>query len=134
MDICEDGYTPLLITERGFGKRTELDEYRSQNRGGKGLITYKISDKTGEIAGMMMVNDEHDVMLITNSGIIIRIHAKDINIIGRATRGVTLMRTSDTNYIVSCARTDYDEGEEAAVVENEEVPAEVGEETPVTEE
>ena len=134
MDICEDGYTPLLITERGFGKRTELEEYRSQNRGGKGLITYKISDKTGEIAGMMMVNDEHDVMLITNSGIIIRIHAKDINIIGRATRGVTLMRTSDTNYIVSCARTDYDEGEEAAVVDNEVVPEESGETTSDSEE
>ena len=75
----------------------------------------------------MMVNDEHDVMLITNSGIIIRIHAKDINIIGRATRGVTLMRTSDTNYIVSCARTDYDEGEEAAVVDNEVIPEDGGE-------
>lgn len=109
MDICDPDSTLLIITEKGFGKRTGLEEYRLQSRGGKGLLTYRITEKTGELAGMMMVNDSHDVMLITTEGTIIRIHAQDINVIGRATQGVTLMRTTDTNYIVSCARTDKEE-------------------------
>ena len=83
--------TLLAITENGFGKRTELDEYRVQIRGGKGVITYKITPKTGDIVGVRIANDEDDAMLITEKGTIIRIHVKDISILGRATQGVTLM-------------------------------------------
>ena len=93
--------TLLAITENGFGKRTELDEYRVQNRGGKGVITYKITPKTGNIVGIRVTNEDDDAMLITNSGTIIRIKVKDVSILGRATQGVTLMRTSENEKVVS---------------------------------
>ena len=93
--------TLLAITENGFGKRTELDEYRVQLRGGKGVVTYKITPKTGKIVGVRIANDDEDVMLITDTGTIIRIKIKDISILGRATQGVTLMRTSDGGKVVS---------------------------------
>ena len=93
--------TLLAITENGFGKRTELDEYRVQNRGGRGVITYKITPKTGNIVGIRMASEDEDVMLITNSGTIIRIKVKDVSILGRATQGVTLMRTTGEERVVS---------------------------------
>lgn len=93
--------TLLAITENGFGKRTEVDEYRVQNRGGRGVITYKITPKTGNIVGIRMASEDEDVMLITNSGTIIRINVKDVSILGRATQGVTLMRTTGEERVVS---------------------------------
>lgn len=93
--------TLLAITENGFGKRTELDEYRVQLRGGKGVITYKITPKTGKIVGVRVTTEEDDVMLITDTGTIIRINVKDISILGRSTQGVTLMRTTDGGKVVS---------------------------------
>ena len=87
--------TLLAITENGFGKRTELDEYRVQTRGGKGVMTYKITPKTGNIVGIRVSTDNEDVMLITENGTIIRLKVKDISILGRATQGVTLMRTNE---------------------------------------
>ena len=119
MDICRPEDSILIVTERGFGKRTDLEEYKVQSRGGKGVMTYRVTEKTGEVVGMMPVKDEHDVMIITSEGTIIRIHAADISVIGRATKGVTLMRTSDTNLIVSCARTDREEEETAAPEEDD---------------
>ena len=93
--------TLLTITENGFGKRTELDEYRVQLRGGKGVVTYKITPKTGKLVGVRIANEDDDVMLITDKGTIIRINVKDISILGRATQGVTLMRTNDGGKVVS---------------------------------
>ncbi len=93
--------TLLAITENGFGKRTELDEYRVQKRGGRGVITYKITPKTGKIIGIRIATEEDDVMLITDTGTIIRINVKDISILGRSTQGVTLMRTNDGGKVVS---------------------------------
>lgn len=93
--------TLLAITENGFGKRTELEEYRVQIRGGKGVITYKITPKTGKLVGVRIANDDDDVMLITDTGTIIRLKVKDISILGRSTQGVTLMRTSDGGKVVS---------------------------------
>ena len=93
--------TLLAITENGFGKRTELDEYRVQKRGGRGVITYKITPKTGKLVGVRIATEEDDVMLITDSGTIIRISVKDVSILGRSTQGVTLMRTSDGGRVVS---------------------------------
>ena len=87
--------TLLAITENGFGKRTELDEYRVQNRGGHGVITYKITPKTGDIVGIKIVTGTEDVMLITDTGTIIRLNTGEISVLGRATQGVTLMRTND---------------------------------------
>mgnify|MGYP001081997832 CR=1 FL=1 len=95
------GATLLAITENGFGKRTELDEYRVQIRGGKGVITYKITPKTGKIVGARIATEEDDVMLITDTGTIIRLNVKDISVLGRSTQGVTLMRTNDGGKVVS---------------------------------
>ena len=102
--------TLLAITENGFGKRTELDEYRVQNRGGRGVITYKITPKTGDIVGIRIATDEEDVMLITDNGTVIRLNVKDISILGRATQGVTLMRTNEGK-VVSIEKISADEGE-----------------------
>ena len=92
--------TLLAITENGFGKRTELDEYRVQKRGGRGVITYKITPKTGKLIGVRIASKEDDVMLVTDTGTIIRLQVKDISILGRSTQGVTLMRTSDGGKVV----------------------------------
>ena len=102
--------TLLAITENGFGKRTELDEYRVQNRGGRGVITYKVTPKTGDIVGIRIATDEEDVMLITDNGTIIRLNVKDISILGRATQGVTLMRTNEGK-VVSIEKISLEESE-----------------------
>ena len=87
--------TLLAITENGFGKRTELDEYRVQLRGGKGVITYKITQKTGKLVGVRIAQGNEDIMLITDTGTIIRMKVEEISVLGRSTQGVTLMRTND---------------------------------------
>lgn len=94
----------LAITENGFGKRTEVEEYREQARAGKGILTYKTTAKTGHIIGVKIVNDKDDVMLITDTGVVIRINVKDISVLGRNTQGVTLMRTSDGGKVVNMAK------------------------------
>ena len=102
--------TLLAITENGFGKRTEFEEYRVQNRGGRGVITYKVTPKTGDIVGIRIATDEEDVMLITDNGTIIRLNVKDISILGRATQGVTLMRTNEGK-VVSIEKISLEESE-----------------------
>ncbi len=93
--IAGSNATLLAITENGFGKRTELEEYRVQIRGGKGVITYKITSKTGKIVGIKIVSEQDDVMMITDTGTVIRLEVKEISILGRSTQGVTLMRTNE---------------------------------------
>ena len=93
--------TLLAITEHGFGKRTDLDEYRVQNRGGRGVITYKVTQKTGKLVGIRVTDDSNDIMMITDTGTIIRISVKDVSVLGRSTQGVTLMRTNDGGKVVS---------------------------------
>lgn len=96
-----EGLTLLTITENGFGKRTEISEYRAQKRGGRGVLTYRVTGKTGEVIGARITDGTEDVMLITDKGTIIRLHVKDINILGRATQGVTLIRTNDGSKVVA---------------------------------
>ena len=103
MEIVEDDKHLLVISEKGFGKRTELSEYKAQNRGGKGLITYSIKEKTGEIVSAKVVSEQDEVMMITMNGTIIRLAIKDITVMGRNTQGVTLMRTKEDR-IVAVAR------------------------------
>ena len=103
--------TLLAITENGFGKRTELEEYRVQTRGGKGVITYKITPKTGNIVGIRIVDETDDVMLITDTGTIIRLNVGGISILGRSTQGVTLMRTNEGK-VVSIEKISEKEEEE----------------------
>ena len=99
--IASKDATLLAITEHGFGKRTELSEYRVQNRGGRGVITYKVTPKTGNIVGIRIANGDEDLMMITDKGTIIRLKVEEISILGRATQGVTLMRTNDGGKVVS---------------------------------
>lgn len=99
MELIEEGKNLLVISENGFGKRTPLDEYKTQNRGGKGLITYNIKPKTGDIVSAKVVDDNDEIMMISMSGTIIRIVAKDISIMGRATQGVTLMKMNDDKVV-----------------------------------
>jgi DNA gyrase subunit A len=94
----------LAITENGFGKRTEVEEYRCQGRAGKGILTYKTTSKTGHIIGIKVVNDTDDVMMITDTGVVIRINVKDISVLGRNTQGITLMRTSDGGKVMNIAK------------------------------
>ena len=94
----------LAITENGFGKRTELEEYRVQIRAGKGVITYKTTPKTGKVVGIQVVDDNDDVMLITDKGVIIRLEVMNISVLGRSTQGVTLMRTNDGGKVVGIAK------------------------------
>ncbi len=95
----------LTVTENGYGKKTPIDEYRVQSRGGMGIFTYRITEKTGKLAGMNMVSDEDDVMLITSDGIIIRMHTDDISSYSRQTQGVRVMRLGEGVSVVSLAFT-----------------------------
>ncbi|MEE1043685.1 MAG: DNA gyrase C-terminal beta-propeller domain-containing protein, partial [Clostridia bacterium] len=129
ISVCRDDGEVLVVSENGFGKRTSLDEYKIQARGGKGVTSYKISDKTGKVAGIHIVDDSVDIMLITSEGVIIRMAAADINTFGRVTKGVTMMRLDDGVKIVGVALTEHAEPEEdiateEAVAENTEVTGE----------
>ena len=99
----------LAITENGFGKRTEVSEYRVQIRAGKGVITYKTTPKTGKVVGIKVVNEDDEIMLITDSGVVIRLEVRNISVLGRSTQGVTLMRTTDGGKVVSIARVNETE-------------------------
>lgn len=81
----------LVVSANGMGKRTPIEEFTCQNRGGKGILCYKITEKTGDLVGAKLVHDDHDIMIITTEGIVIRISVDDISIIGRNTSGVKLM-------------------------------------------
>ena len=104
MDIAVDDEDLLVISENGFGKRTPLVEYKRQNRGGVGLITYKISEKTGKVVGATVCKSEDELMLINTSGVAIRINVSDVSVTSRATMGVRLMRTSDEERIAAIAK------------------------------
>ncbi len=99
----------LAITENGFGKRTEVSEYRVQIRAGKGVITYKTTPKTGKVVGIKVVNEDDEIMLITDSGVVIRLEVQNISVLGRSTQGVTLMRTTDGGKVVGIARVNETE-------------------------
>ena len=109
--IAGSSATLLAITENGFGKRTDLSEYRVQISGGKGVITYKITPKTGELVGVKIADETEDVMLITDTGTIIRMSVKEISVLGRSTQGVTLMRTNDGGKVVSIEIVEKDDEE-----------------------
>lgn len=98
-DIVGDGNYLLTVSENGFGKLTELKEYRPQNRGGKGIFTYKISEKTGKVSAASVVNKSDDIMLIADSGIIIRLLIDDISVTSRNTMGVKLMNLNDSKIV-----------------------------------
>jgi len=104
MDSIKDGAQLMVISENGFGKRTALDEYPGQARGGKGLITLKTTPKTGGLVAIKVVSPGEELMLITKGGIIIRIKVDDASLMGRNTQGVTLMRLHDNDKVVAVAK------------------------------
>jgi len=104
MEILSPGADVLTVSEGGYGKRTAMDEYRLQSRGGKGVITMKTTDKTGRVIGVQQVTEEDQLMLVTNSGKIIRLRIKDIRVIGRNTQGVRLIDVEEGERVVSLAR------------------------------
>lgn len=104
MQLNTQGDYLLIVSENGMGKRTPIGEFTTQNRGGKGVKCYKITEKTGNVVGVKAVNEENEVMLITTEGIIIRISCSDISILGRITSGVKLMNLDDHVSVASIAK------------------------------
>ena len=111
MQMDSQGETLLVVSENGIGKRTDISEFPIQKRGGKGVLCYKIVEKTGYLVGAKLVHEDHDIMMITNEGIVIRISVKDISIIGRNTSGVKLMNIdpNSNTRIASIAKVRDDE-------------------------
>ena len=116
--VAESSDPILTATEKGYGKRTQLDEYRSQARGGSGVISIKTSDRNGKVVGAIQVTDEDEMMLISNKGTLVRARAVDVSIIGRNTQGVTLINIAENEKLVSIAKIaesdDDEESEEAS--------------------
>jgi DNA gyrase subunit A len=115
LEVVRSGGTVLTVTENGYGKRTPLDEYRVQSRGGKGLINIKTSGRNGRVVGVkFLVGEDEGVMLITEKGMIIRLNTADISTIGRNTQGVRLIQLEEGDHLVSVARlAEREEGEDA---------------------
>jgi DNA gyrase subunit A len=104
MEVVREGGTMLTVAQNGYGKRTGLDEYRLQSRGGLGIINIQTSDRNGKVAGIAYVRDEDEVMLISQQGMILRLNAADIRTIGRATQGVRLIEMEEGDAVVSVAK------------------------------
>ena len=111
------GATLLTVTEKGFGKRTEIDSYRIQNRGGYGLTNYKPDEERGKVCGIKVVDETDDIMMISSDGIIIRIRTSDIRIMGRIAKGVRVMRVSEDGRVMSFTRTEHEDDAEITEVE-----------------
>ena len=123
MAAIEEGGTVLCISENGYGKRTDPDQYREQGRGGKGVTAMALSEKTGYMAAQLIVQPGEDILLITGDGTIIRTPADDIRVAGRNTQGVRLMRLSEGSHIVAVARAEAEETEDAVNPAEENVQA-----------
>ena len=106
MDILSRNAELLTVTEGGYGKRTPTSEYRSQTRGGKGLINMKVTEKTGKVIGIKVVHEDQELILITTEGIVIRTNVSDISVIGRNTQGVLLIKTDSNDKVASMAAID----------------------------
>ncbi|ATD53755.1 DNA gyrase subunit A [Clostridium chauvoei] len=129
MDIAVEGEDLLVISENGFGKRTPVSEYKRQKRGGTGLITYKISEKTGKLVGATVCKVEDELMLINTSGVAIRINVLDISVTSRSAMGVTLMRTSEEEQVVAIAKITGGDEEKDVQISMDENNSEVAVET-----
>ena len=106
-----EGKKVLAITQNGYGKRSEIDEFRMQSRGGKGILAMRLTEKTGLLAAQMLVDDDEDIMLITDDGTIIRMPVSGISVIGRVSQGVRVMRVEDERRIVGVTATEREEEE-----------------------
>lgn len=118
MQLNSQGYYLLVVSENGMGKRTSISEFTCQNRGGKGVKCYKITEKTGNVVGAKAVNEENEIMIITTEGIIIRLQCSDISIFGRITSGVKLMNLQEGITVASVAKVREKEEEAGKEEEN----------------
>lgn len=117
MARMREGASLLTITEKGYGKRTSIDNYRIQARGGFGMMNYKVDDERGYVCGIKIVDETDDIIIISSDGVIIRIKASDVRIMGRFARGVRVMRVKDDVKVVTFTRTEHDDSSEIQEVE-----------------
>lgn len=129
MDLLEEDSEVLMITENGYGKRTPAKEYAIRGRGGKGVKTANVTEKNGPLIGLKTVDGHEDIMLITNSGVIIRFHSKNISQTGRATQGVRLMRLEEGGKVSTLAKVEPQEEIEGETAGSEVVDHSI--ETPI---
>ena len=122
----------LVVSEKGYGKRSDIDEYRVTNRGGKGVKTINVTEKTGNLVGIKSVTDANDLMIITKNGIAIRMAVSNLRVMGRATQGVKLINIQDSDSIAAVTKVDHEE-EVEVVVEGEVPPQTPKEDTPIAE-
>ncbi|KRD83090.1 DNA gyrase subunit A [Bacillus sp. Root147] len=120
MEILEEQSDVLIITKNGYGKRTPIEEYRVQTRGGKGLRTCNITDKNGDVVALKCVSQEEDIMLITVSGVLIRVSVSDISQMGRNTQGVKVIRLGDEEFVSTVAKVQTSEDEDEVLDELDE--------------
>ena len=131
MEVVRPGGTILTVAQNGYGKRTDLEEYRLQSRGGVGIINIQSSDRNGKVVGIVFVNDDDQVMLISQQGMIIRTRAGDIRAIGRATQGVRLIGMEEGDEVVAIAKLAEKEVENGVEPEGGGEPGDGGGETAV---
>lgn len=117
MARVREGASVLTVTDKGLGRRVKLDDYRIQNRGGYGMLNYKVSDDKGYVCGIKIVDEEDDIIMIAADGVIIRIRACDIRIMGRYATGVKLMRVSGEDRVVAFTRAEHDDSAETEKIE-----------------
>ena len=130
MQLDSQGSELLFVSEKGMGKRTDMDEFTPQNRGGKGVKCYKITEKTGNVVGVKAVNEEDEIMIINTEGIIIRMKCEGISVLGRITSGVKLINLKDKDIVASIAKVrkgDEDDSEEEQESTSESEEADVTE-------
>ena len=118
MARVREGAAVLTVTEKGMGRRCALESYRIQNRGGFGMLNYKASDTKGYVCGIKVVDDTDDIIMISSDGIIIRLRASDIRVMGRYATGVRLMRVGENEKVVAFTRTEHEEDAEITAVED----------------
>jgi DNA gyrase subunit A len=117
MEVVREGGTLLTVAQNGYGKRTELDEYRLQSRGGVGIINIQTSDRNGKVVGIAYVSDDDELMIISQQGMILRMRAGDVRVIGRATQGVRLIEMEEGDAVVGIAKlAEKDDGETEQLV------------------
>jgi DNA gyrase subunit A len=121
MEIAPDESELFVVTENGYGKRTSVADYPEQNRGGMGVKTIQVTAKKGRLAGMKIVLPQHELMLISQEGVVIRVKAEDISKLGRSTQGVKVMNVADTDRVSALARVTAGKKKKTAVPEGQQV-------------
>ncbi len=119
VSIADDDSDILVVSEKGYGKRSKLDDYRITNRGGKGVKTINITEKTGGLVAIKNVTDEDDLMIINKSGITIRMGVSDLRVMGRATQGVKLINIKENDSIAAVAKVQSEDDDDEEMPDNE---------------